>query len=76
MKYCNQICQILQRKSQTKISENRKRDPRGAFHLRRIAGTVADKVGKSYFTLPKSLSGDAFSINCNSGNTGDTGFAG
>ena len=48
----------------------------GAFHLRRLAGNVASKLGKRLFTLPQPPGGDVLSINDNSGNAGDTGFAG
>ena len=34
------------------------------------------KLGKRLFTLPKSPAGDVLSINSNSDNAGDTGFAG
>ena len=47
-----------------------------AFHLRRLAGNVAGKLGKRLFTLPQPPGGDVLSINDNSGNAGDTGFAG
>ena len=48
---------------------------KGAFHLRRLAVNIAGKLGNA-FTLPKSSAGDVLSINGNSGNAGDTGFAG
>ena len=44
-----------------------------AFHLRRIAGNVASKLGN---TLPKSSIGNVLSIRGNNGNAGDTGFVG
>ena len=42
----------------------------GAFHLRRR------QTRQRLFTLPKSPAGEVLSINGNSGNAGDTGFAG
>ena len=57
-----------------KVCYIKRRHIMGAFHLRRLACNVAGKLGNAY--LPKSPAGDVLSINGNSGNASDTGFAG